>query len=305
MFERFTEPARQVIVFAVEEARSLRHSYIGTEHILLGLLREEHGIAARVLDSVDIRVEPVRGQVVGIVGRGEEAVSAQVPFTPRAKKVLELALREARSLGRDDIGTEHILLGLIDEGEGVAARILLDFDADLEKIRSEVIRESAGVPGEPSGGVAEPAPSRFADQALAASADLELGWRGRPIALAALGAAVLSRRAFDRSKTGYRDALEMELLAQLALRPPVAPLTEPGELFESLAVALACDRDDLRDAVRVLADQQLVSRQVEDGEQRISITTVGLTAVRRWLEQIAPLFGRWPPDHPAVDDATG
>src|SRR5438270_10834218 len=123
MFERFTERARQVVVLAQEEARTLKHNYIGTEHILLGLLREEEGLAARVLESLDITVERVRAQVVRIVGSGEEVTSGQIPFTPRAKKVLELALREALSLGHNYIGTEHILLGLVRENEGVAARI--------------------------------------------------------------------------------------------------------------------------------------------------------------------------------------
>jgi ATP-dependent Clp protease ATP-binding subunit ClpC len=147
MFERFTERARQVVVLAQEEARTLKHNYIGTEHILLGLLREEEGLAARVLESLEITVERVRGQVVRIVGSGDEVTSGQIPFTPRAKKVLELALREALSLGHNYIGTEHILLGLVRENEGVAARILLDFDADSEKIRNEVIRMLSGPSG--------------------------------------------------------------------------------------------------------------------------------------------------------------
>jgi ATP-dependent Clp protease ATP-binding subunit ClpC len=151
MFERFTERARQVVVLAQEEARTLKHNYIGTEHILLGLLREEEGLAARVLESLDITVERVRAQVVRIVGSGEEVTSGQIPFTPRAKKVLELALREALSLGHNYIGTEHILLGLVRENEGVAARILLDFDADSEKIRNEVIRMLSGPSGRRQG----------------------------------------------------------------------------------------------------------------------------------------------------------
>src|SRR6188474_2170409 len=151
MFERFTERARQVVVLAQEEARTLKHNYIGTEHILLGLLREEEGLAARVLESLDITTERVRSQVVRIVGSGEEVTSGQIPFTPRAKKVLELALREALSLGHNYIGTEHILLGLVRENEGVAARILLDFDADSEKIRNEVIRMLSGPGGRRQG----------------------------------------------------------------------------------------------------------------------------------------------------------
>ncbi len=140
MFERFTERARQVVVLAQDEARVLRHNYIGTEHILLGLLREEEGLAARVLWSFDITVEKVRAQVARIVGEGDEVTTGQIPFTPRGKKVLELSLREALSLGHNYIGTEHMLLGLVRENEGVAARILLDFGADAETIRNEVMR---------------------------------------------------------------------------------------------------------------------------------------------------------------------
>jgi len=151
LFERFTERARQVVVLAQDEARALKHNYIGTEHILLGLLREEEGLAARVLESLDITVEEVRAQVARIVGQGDEVTTGQIPFTPRAKKVLELALREALSLGHNYIGTEHILLGLVRENEGVAARILLDFDADAEKIRNEIIRMLSG-PGRRQGG---------------------------------------------------------------------------------------------------------------------------------------------------------
>jgi ATP-dependent Clp protease ATP-binding subunit ClpC len=153
MFERFTERARQVVVLAQEEARALKHNYIGTEHLLLGLLREEEGVAARVLDSLQISTEEVRAAVVRIVGTGEEVATGQIPFTPRAKKVLELALREALSLGHNYIGTEHILLGLIREDEGVAARILLDLDAEPEKIRNEVMRTLSGPTrrGQPGG----------------------------------------------------------------------------------------------------------------------------------------------------------
>ena len=151
MFERFTEKARQVIVFAQEEARGLKHNYIGTEHILLGLLREEKGLAAYVLESFDVTLERVRGQIVRIVGSGEEATDGQVPFTPRAKKVFELALRESLSLGHMYVGTEHVLLGLVREGEGVAVRILRDLDADPEKIRNEVIRILPASAPQPSG----------------------------------------------------------------------------------------------------------------------------------------------------------
>src|SRR3954467_5390074 len=120
MFERFTERARQVVVLAQEEARSLRHNYIGTEHLLLGLLREEEGLAARVLESFDVTIEEVRAQVARIVGQGDDVATGQIPFTPRAKKSLDLALREALALGHNHIGTEHLLLGLVRLDEGVA-----------------------------------------------------------------------------------------------------------------------------------------------------------------------------------------
>jgi ATP-dependent Clp protease ATP-binding subunit ClpC len=144
VFERFTERARQVVVLAQDEARALKHNYIGTEHLLLGLLREKEGLASQVLDSLGITLEEMRGQVARIVGHGDELAIGMIPFTPRAKKVLELSLREAISLGHDFIGTEHILLGLARENNGVAARILLDFQVDAETIRNQVIRMLSG-----------------------------------------------------------------------------------------------------------------------------------------------------------------
>jgi ATP-dependent Clp protease ATP-binding subunit ClpC len=144
VFERFTERARQVVVLAQDESRALGHDYIGTEHILLGLLREEEGLAARVLESLDITVEEVREQVVRIVGQGESVPTAQIPFTVRAKEALEHALREALSLGHSYVGTEHVLLGLVSQNDGVAVEVLLDAGADAEKIRSEVIRMLSG-----------------------------------------------------------------------------------------------------------------------------------------------------------------
>jgi ATP-dependent Clp protease ATP-binding subunit ClpC len=144
VFERFTERSRQVIVLAQDEARGLGHNYIGTEHILLGLLREEECVAARVLDSLGIDVADIRRQVAEIVGRGEGTPAGQIPFTPRAKRVLELALKESLALGQEFIGTEHILLGLVRETEGVAARILADAGADADRVRSAVIEAVGG-----------------------------------------------------------------------------------------------------------------------------------------------------------------
>jgi Clp amino terminal domain, pathogenicity island component len=138
MFERFTDRARTAVTLAQEEARDLRHNYIGTEHILLGLVREGDGVAARVLDSLGVSLDAVRARVEAIIGRGKESPAGHIPFTPRSKKVLELALREALSLGHNDIGTEHILLGLVREGEGVAAQVLVELGADLPRVRQQV-----------------------------------------------------------------------------------------------------------------------------------------------------------------------
>ncbi len=152
MFERFTDRARRVVVLAQEEARLLNHNYIGTEHILLGLIHEGEGVAAKALESLGISLDAVREQVQDIIGQGQQAPSGHIPFTPRAKKVLELSLREALQLGHNYIGTEHILLGLIREGEGVAAQVLVKLGADLNKVRQQVIQLLSGYQGkEPAG----------------------------------------------------------------------------------------------------------------------------------------------------------
>ncbi len=147
MFERFTDRARRVVVLAQEEARMLNHNYIGTEHILLGLIHEGEGVAAKALESLGISLEAVRQQVEEIIGQGQQAPSGHIPFTPRAKKVLELSLREALQLGHNYIGTEHILLGLIREGEGVAAQVLVKLGADLNRVRQQVIQLLSGYQG--------------------------------------------------------------------------------------------------------------------------------------------------------------
>jgi len=139
MFERFTDRARNVVVLAQDEARLLNHNYIGTEHILLGLIHEGEGVAAKALDLLGISLEAVRQQVEEIIGRGQQAPSGHIPFTPRAKKVLELSLREALQLGHNYIGTEHILLGLIREGKGVAAQVLVKLGGNLDRVRQQVI----------------------------------------------------------------------------------------------------------------------------------------------------------------------
>jgi ATP-dependent Clp protease ATP-binding subunit ClpA len=139
MFERFTERARRVVVFAQEEARDLNHSYIGTEHLLLGLMRDADSVAGRALQELEIGQDAVREQVIESIGRGKQAPSGHIPFTPGAKKVLELSLREALQLNHNYIGTEHILLGLVGEGEGVAAHVLIKLGGSLSRVRDKVI----------------------------------------------------------------------------------------------------------------------------------------------------------------------
>jgi hypothetical protein len=146
MFERFTDRARRVVVLAQEEARHLNHSHIGTEHILLGLIHEKQGVAAIALTELGISLEGARAQVIEIAGQGDEQPTSHIPFTPRAKKVLELSLREALQLGHNYIGTEHILLGLIREGEGVAAQVLKSQGASLDRVRQQVVQLLAGSP---------------------------------------------------------------------------------------------------------------------------------------------------------------
>ncbi len=154
MFERFTDRARRVVVLAQEEARLLNHNYIGTEHILLGLIHEGEGVAAKALESLSISLEAVRSQVEEMIGQGGSSPSGHIPFTPRAKKVLELSLREALQLGHNYIGTEHILLGLIREGEGVAAQVLVKLGADLSRVRQQVIQLLSGYTGPGQGDTA-------------------------------------------------------------------------------------------------------------------------------------------------------
>ena len=172
MFERFTDRARRVVVLAQEEARTLDHDYIGTEHILLGLIREGDGYAARSLESLGISLDAVRQQVQEIIGRGQQAPSGHIPFTPRAKKVLELSLRESLQLGHNYIGTEHMLLGLLREGDGVAAQVLVRLGADLDRVREQVIQLLHGYQGQDVGS----AGSQPGGRARAGLPDDALAW---------------------------------------------------------------------------------------------------------------------------------
>jgi ATP-dependent Clp protease ATP-binding subunit ClpA len=174
MFERFTDRARRVVVLAQEEARMLNHNYIGTEHILLGLIHEDEGVAAKALTSLGIRLPAVRRQVEEIIGHGKQAPTGHIPFTPRAKKALELSLREALQLGQNYIGTEHILLGLIREGDGVAAQVLVRLGADLNRVRNQVIQLVHSATGERPARIAADEPLRLGVSGERWVADLQV-----------------------------------------------------------------------------------------------------------------------------------
>ena len=246
MFERFTDRARRVVVLAQEEARMLNHNYIGTEHILLGLIHEGEGVAAKALESLGISLESVRAQVEEIIGQGQQAPSGHIPFTPRAKKVLELSLREALQLGHNYIGTEHILLGLIREGEGVAAQVLVKLGADLNRVRSSVIQLLSGYQGKETvaqgGGPAEGTPST----------SLVLDQFGRNLTVAA-------REGKLDPVIGRDNEIErvMQVLSRRTKNNPVL-IGEPGvgktAVVEGLAQAIAKN-----DVPETLKDKQLYS----------------------------------------------
>jgi ATP-dependent Clp protease ATP-binding subunit ClpA len=209
MFERFTDRARRVVVLSQEEARLLNHNYIGTEHLLLGLIHEGQGVAAKALESLGIRLEAVRAQVEEIIGRGQEAPSGQIPFTPRAKKVLELSLREALQLGHNYMGTEHILLGLIREGEGVAAQVLVKLGADFSRVRQQVIQLLSGSAGDPEA-AAGTRPVRMSVPEDLREAEEQLAQVRRQ------KVAAIEAQDFDRA-AALRDQ-ELQLLERLAER---------------------------------------------------------------------------------------
>jgi ATP-dependent Clp protease ATP-binding subunit ClpC len=230
MFERFTDRARRVVVLAQEEARMLNHNYIGTEHILLGLIHEGEGVAAKALESLGISLEAVRSQVEEIIGQGQQAPSGHIPFTPRAKKVLELSLREALQLGHNYIGTEHILLGLIREGEGVAAQVLVKLGADLNRVRQQVIQLLSGYQG------GKETVSAGGPQAEAPSTSLVLDQFGRNLTQAA-------REAKLDPVIGREKEIErvMQVLSRRTKNNPVL-IGEPGvgktAVVEGLAQAI-------------------------------------------------------------------
>ena len=240
VFERFTDRARRVVVLAQEEARLLNHNYIGTEHILLGLIHEGEGVAAKALESLGISLEAVRSQVEEIIGQGGSSPSGHIPFTPRAKKVLELSLREALQLGHNYIGTEHILLGLIREGEGVAAQVLVKLGADLSRVRQQVIQLLSGYsgPGPQQGEKAGAATGGSSEASPSGSAVLDQFGRN----LTQLAREKKLDPVIGRARETER---VMQVLSRRTKNNPVL-IGEPGvgktAIVEGLAQAIAADQ---------------------------------------------------------------
>ena len=233
MFERFTDRARRVVVLSQEEARLLNHNYVGTEHILLGLIQEREGVAAQALESLKISLEAVRRQVEEIIGQGGRAPSGHIPFTPRAKKILELSLREALQLGHNYIGTEHILLGLLREGEGVAAQVLVKLGAGLPRVREQVIQLL-----EASGGAASST------------------WGGEPERTVVMDRVNVSSRGPLEATVGYSRAVRVGAHVVVAGTTTLGPggVEHPGDCYAQAKVVLQYIEDALNRAGASLND---------------------------------------------------
>ena len=263
MFERFTDRARRVVVLAQEEARLLNHSYIGTEHILLGLIHEGEGVAAKAMESLGISLEAVRSQVEEIIGQGGSSPSGHIPFTPRAKKVLELSLREALQLGHNYIGTEHILLGLIREGEGVAAQVLVKLGADLSRVRQQVIQLLSGY----QGGQGKPGEPQSAASGSAPAGKEETGDKGNSQILDQFGRNLtqLAREKKLDPVIGRARELErvMQILSRRTKNNPVL-IGEPGVGKTAIVEGLA---------------QRIVSNEIPDTLRNKQLYTLDLGAL--------------------------
>jgi Clp amino terminal domain, pathogenicity island component len=274
VFERFSERARQVVVVAQEEARDLGHDYIGTEHLLIAVLREEVGVPRALLATISLTADEARAAVIAIVGRGAGPSPRQVPFTRRATRVLQLSVGEALSMGRPAAETEHLLLALIDESEGTGGRILREAGVDSWAIRAFASGET----------------------------EVDFGWRGRSVALAALGAAALARSAFEPRRTGMLAPIEMQLLVYLALAARPDAGGSPGEDIDPLSVALVTDQHDVERAVASLLRHGLVVGLEGLDDDRLAITPEGMARVEQWLRRSVSLFAGWPGTVPGVDD---
>jgi ATP-dependent Clp protease ATP-binding subunit ClpC len=263
MFERFTDRARRVVVLAQEEARLLNHSYIGTEHILLGLIHEGEGVAAKAMESLGISLEAVRSQVEEIIGQGGSSPSGHIPFTPRAKKVLELSLREALQLGHNYIGTEHILLGLIREGEGVAAQVLVKLGADLSRVRQQVIQLLSGY----QGGQGKPGEPQAAATGASSASEKDSGDKGNSQILDQFGRNLtqLAREKKLDPVIGRTRELErvMQILSRRTKNNPVL-IGEPGVGKTAIVEGLA---------------QKIVSNDIPDTLRNKQLYTLDLGAL--------------------------
>src|SRR5664280_2486969 len=305
MFERFTDRARRVVVLAQEEARMLNHNYIGTEHILLGLIHEGEGVAAKALESLGISLEGVRSQVEEIIGQGQSAPSGHIPFTPRAKKVLELSLREALQLGHNYIGTEHILLGLIREGEGVAAQVLVKLGADLNRVRQQVIQLLSGYQGKEAataGGPAEGTPStslvldQFGRNLTQAARENKLDpVIGREKEIERV-MQVLSRRTKNNpvlvGEPGVGKTAVVEGLAQAIVKGEVPETLKDKQLYTLDLGALVAGsryRGDFEERLKKVLKEMLTRGEL----QTIGATT--LDEYRKHLEKDAALERRFQP----------
>jgi ATP-dependent Clp protease ATP-binding subunit ClpC len=281
MFERFTDRARRVVVLAQEEARMLNHNYIGTEHILLGLVREGQGIACEALESLGVSLEAVRSQVEEIIGQGQAAPTGHIPFTPRAKKVLELSLREALSLGHTYIGTEHILLGVIREGEGVGAQVLQRLGANLNRVRQVVTQLLAGHTGagEPPEGFERDVPG--ASFRIPAGPSKELSPRARnSLELAVAVAAWLGH-----------DAVEPTDLLWGLLRVESADVAD-------LLGELGLDLDGAREKIVRLMAESAVAGRVEDQMRSVPSDAAEQAASATGTEEPAETDAPKAPDDP-------
>ncbi len=306
MFDRLSHDARHAVAAAGEVAREFGHHHIGTEHLLLGILRVEDSMGERALRSVGVSFRRVRHQVARIAGTGDTVTTEAIPFTARARHSLELALENAKAHDSSEIGTEHMLLGLIGDPESVGARILIDLEATVDAIRTAVgVLRPAPRPPRPDADLSsEPRLPDIAEPAFEGPVDF--GWRGRPIVLAALGAGALSRLAFHPTRTGGLRELEMQILAYMALEAGENADDEPEVSLELLDVTLACDLEELDDGIQSLVEQGLIVYDLADSEDaRVALTDPGVTAVQRWLARVALLFPGWPTSYEGVDDATG
>jgi Clp amino terminal domain, pathogenicity island component len=288
-FERFTDRARRVVVLAQEEARLLGHDWIGTEHLLLGLLHEGEGVAAEALESLGISLERVRAEVEEIIGEGDAGPSGHIPFTPRAKKVLELSLREALQLGHHHIGTEHVLLGLIREGEGIAAQVLVKVGAELERVRSAVLRLLSGSSPPEERGVA-PRPTLVACSFCGREGERMVAGRGRRAYLCrACAAWAVDALAGDVDEEVARPFVDLltgtndELVALGAVEGGAELAETWRELRTRYPAATGAMAVHLRSTRPVSDDEAVASFWWDLGDSRLALEGRAVRAGGRWL----------------------